>query len=234
MLKNFFVILLFVYFVSESERVYTQDELIGKGTSEFYGEGYQLQKEANDAFLLMKSEAKKSGIDIEIVSSYRSFERQKKIWTRKYKKFTSEGLNPSEAINKIIEYSTIPGTSRHHWGTDIDIIDGSKEAPKSVLNPNNFTDNNIYSELQIWLEENANKFGFYIVYTNETSRKGFKYEPWHYSYKSLSKPMLKQYLKIDIQKLLKSEKLIGSEYFTDEFIDKYIIQNICGINFTLK
>ena len=88
--------------------------------------------------------------------------------------------------------------------------------------------------MQIWLEENASKFGFYIVYTNETSRKGFKYEPWHYSYKSLSKPMLKQYLKIDIQKLLKSEKLIGSEYFTDEFIDKYIIQNICGINFTLK
>ena len=234
MLKNFFVILLFVCFISESERDYTLNQLIGKGTPEFYGDGYQLQKDAYDAFLLMKAEALKSGIDIEIVSSYRSFERQKKIWTRKYKKFTSEGLSPLESINKIIEYSTIPGTSRHHWGTDIDIIDGSKKAPKSVLNPNNFIDNNVYSELRVWLEANANAFGFYIVYTNEISREGFNYEPWHYSYKPVSKPMLKQYLKIDIQQLLKSDKLIGSEYFTDEFIDRYIFQNICAINPILK
>ncbi|PHR69358.1 MAG: D-alanyl-D-alanine carboxypeptidase [Lutibacter sp.] len=234
MFKNFFVILLFACFVSESDKEYTLDELIGKGSPEFYGEGYQLQKEAYDAFLLMKAEALISGIDIEIVSSYRSFEHQKRIWTRKYMKFISEGLTPSETIDKIIEYSTIPGTSRHHWGTDVDIIDGSKKAPKNVLNSNNFLDNNVYSELRIWLEENANKFGFYLVYTNDTSRKGFKYEPWHYSYKPLSKPMLKQYLKVDIQKLLKSEELQGSKYFTDEFIDKYIIQNICAINTSLK
>ncbi len=234
MLKNILIILLFAPFVAESDREYSLDELTGKGTPKFYGEGYELQKEAYDAFLLMKSEAQKSGIDIMIVSSYRSFEHQKRIWTRKYKKFTSEGLTPSEAIDRIIEYSTIPGTSRHHWGTDVDIIDGSKKAPKSVLNSENFIDNSIYSELRIWLEENANKFGFHLVYTNDISRKGFKYEPWHYSYKPLSKSMLKQYLKIDIQKLLKSEKLLGSEYFVDEFIDKYIIQNICAINSTLK
>jgi LAS superfamily LD-carboxypeptidase LdcB len=234
MLKNLFIILLFVCFVSESEREYLLDELIGKGNPEFYGDGYQLQKDAYESFLLMKAEAKKSGIDIQIVSSYRSFEHQKRIWARKYNKFIAEGLSPSKTIQKIIEYSTIPGTSRHHWGTDIDIIDGSKKAPKSVLNPNNFIDNNIYSELRVWLENNANKFGFYLVYTNEVSRKGFKYEPWHYSYKPLSKPMLKQFLRVDIQKLLKSEKLVGSEHFTDEFIDKYIIQNICAINTVLK
>jgi len=234
MFKNLVVILLFVSFITQSEREYTLDELIGKGTPEFYGESYQLQKEAYDAFLLMRVSALKRGIDIEIVSGYRSFEHQKKIWTRKYKKFTSEGLTPTETINKIIEYSTIPGTSRHHWGTDIDIIDGSQKAPKSVLNTINFIDNNVYSKLRVWLEENASKFGFYLVYTNETSRKGFKYEPWHYSYKPLSKLMLKQYLKIDIQELLKSEELLGREYFNDEFVDKYITENICAINFDLK
>lgn len=234
MFKNLIVILLFVSFITQSEREYTLDELIGKGAPEFHGEDHQLQREAYDAFLLMRASALKSGINIEVVSSYRSFEHQKRIWTRKYKKFTSEGLTPTGTINKIIEYSTIPGTSRHHWGTDIDIIDGSLKAPKSVLNPVNFIDDNVYSNLRIWLEENANKYGFYLVYTDETSRKGFKYEPWHYSYKPLSKPMLKQYLKIDIQEFLKSEKLLGSEYFTEEFIDKYITENICSINLTLK
>ncbi|MCF6279373.1 MAG: M15 family metallopeptidase [Flavobacteriaceae bacterium] len=234
MIKNLVTILLFVICITQSEKEYTLDDLIGKGTPEFYGEGYQLQKEAYNAFLLMKESALKNGIDIEVVSSYRSFEHQKRIWTRKYKKFTSEGLTPTQAIQKIIEYSTIPGTSRHHWGTDVDMIDRNKKAPKSVLNPENFIGSNVYSKLRIWLEKNANKFGFYLAYTNEISRKGFKYEPWHYSYKPISKPMLRQYLKIDIQELLKTEKLLGSEYFTDAFITKYITENICDINCILK
>ena len=34
-------------------------------------------------------------------------------------------LEPKKAISEIIRFSTVPGTSRHHWGTDIDIIDGN-------------------------------------------------------------------------------------------------------------
>ncbi|AOW19886.1 M15 family metallopeptidase [Urechidicola croceus] len=234
MIKKFILYtLLFSNFIL-IETEYSKYDLIGKGNIELQGENYKLQKEVSDAFLLLKAEALKSGFNIQVVSSYRSFEHQKRIWTRKYKKFTSQGMTPQKAINKIIEYSTIPGTSRHHWGTDIDIIDGNIKTSGDVLNPKHFKEGGLYHKFKIWLDENADRFGFCLVYTDIENRKGFKYEPWHYSYESISKEMLKQYLKIDIQQLLKEEKLLGSDYFNDVFIEKYIRENILDINPDLK
>ena len=71
----------------------------------------------------MKQAAAEDGIQIKIVSSSRSFERQLAIWNAKYIQNEENGLDPIENIRKIIEYSTIPGTSRHHWGTELDLID---------------------------------------------------------------------------------------------------------------
>jgi len=102
---------------------FSREELIGKGNPKLFGEGFLLRKEAFDAYTKMCEAALKEGIKIKAVSSYRNYDHQNRIWTRKYKRFTKEGLSPIQAIRKIVEYSTIPGTSRHHWGTDIDIID---------------------------------------------------------------------------------------------------------------
>jgi LAS superfamily LD-carboxypeptidase LdcB len=189
-----------------------------------------MHKEAKVAFMEMKKEAKKEGINIEVVSAYRSFQRQKEIFERKYKKYTSQGLNSSEAINKIIEYSTIPGTSRHHWGTDIDIIDANTARPENVLKEENFYGNGSYCKLKEWLNEHSESFGFYEVYTNNSKRKGFKYEPWHFSYAPVSKPMLQQYKKLDLKTILEEENILGNEYFSEEFIQKYRNQNILDIN----
>ena len=78
--------------------------------------------------------------------------------------------------------------------------------------------------------ENANSFGFYEVYTNDANRKGFKYEPWHFSYAPVSKPMLIEYKKLDVKKILQQENILGSEHFTDAFIGQYRKQNILDIN----
>ncbi|MDH3796604.1 MAG: M15 family metallopeptidase, partial [Flavobacteriaceae bacterium] len=108
-------------------------ELMGKVDIQLFGEDINLREEAYHAFLDMRDAARKDGIEIKIVSSFRNFDRQKAIFERKYERFTEEGLEPLAAIDKIIEYSTIPGTSRHHWGTDIDIIDGNAPAEGDVL-----------------------------------------------------------------------------------------------------
>lgn len=236
MIKKTYILILGILFTSFIlvDKTFSLDELIGKGNPVLFGDEYKLQKEADSAFILMKEAALLDGINIQIVSGYRNFEHQKSIWTRKYNTFIADSLTPQQAINKIIEYSTIPGTSRHHWGTDIDIIDESVEKPQSVLNAKNFNESGTFYKLKLWLDENAERFGFYLVYTDTIGRKGFKYEPWHYSYLPISKEMLKQYQEIDIQKLLKEEKLVGSEYFTDEFITKYIDENILDINPDLK
>ncbi|WP_415375580.1 M15 family metallopeptidase [Patiriisocius sp. Uisw_017] len=211
---------------------FTRNQLIGKENSAIVGDSYtsKMHKEAKSAFLRMKVEAEKQGIQIEIVSAYRSFQRQKEIYEGKYNRFTKQGLEPLAAIEKITEYSTIPGTSRHHWGTDIDIIDSNAPRPKSVLQADNFHGTGPYCKLKDWLNEHAESFGFYEVYTNNENRKGFEYEPWHFTYAPVSIPMLEAYKKLDVKKILEEENLLGSEYFTTQFIDKYRMQNILDIN----
>ena len=213
-----------------AQEKYSRAILIGKGKPIFYGKNYSLQKEAYQQFEQMKALALKSGFQIKVISSYRSYAHQNRIWERKYKRFTKEGLSPKAAIKKIIEYSTIPGTSRHHWGTDLDIVDGSVKQPESVLKAKHFHGNGPFCKFKEWLDLHAESFGFYEVYTNNAKRKGFKYEPWHFSYAPISIPMLKAYRQIDIKTMLQEEHLMGSEHFTDDFITSYLKDNILDIN----
>ncbi len=220
-------------FSAEMQLTFTRSQLLGKGNPDIVGDSYtsKMHKDAKAAFLKMKKAAAADGITIEVVSAYRSFQRQKEIYEGKYTRFTNQGLTPSQAIEEIIEYSTIPGTSRHHWGTDIDIIDGNASPrPKSVLQPELFHGKGPFCKLKEWLTTNANSFGFYEVYTDNANRKGFKYEPWHFSYAPVSKPMLDAYKKLDVKQILLEEKIKGAEHFTDSFIKKYRTENILDIN----
>ncbi len=209
---------------------FSKDDLMGKSNPSLFGEGYKLRKEAHLAFLKMKEAASKNGFDIKVVSSYRNYAHQNRIWERKYKKFTSEGMAPLESIHKIIEYSTIPGTSRHHWGTDLDIVDGNASQPKGLLLAENFEGDGPFCKFKEWMDTHANAFGFYLVYTDKENRKGFKYEPWHYSYAPLSIPMLKAYQKLNVNLELQEASLLGSNFFTEKFINQYITENISDIN----
>jgi LAS superfamily LD-carboxypeptidase LdcB len=212
---------------------FTKAQLIGKGNPYITGNSYtqKMHKQTKVAFLKMKAAAAKENIIIETVSAYRSFERQKEIFEGKYKRFTGQGLSPKQALSKIIEYSTIPGTSRHHWGTDIDIIQGNiQDRPLSVLQEKHFYGQGAFCGLKVWLTKNASTFGFYEVYTKDANRKGFYHEPWHFSYKPISKPMLMAYKKLDIKSILQQEKIAGSEHFTDSFIEKYIKEHMLDIN----
>ncbi|WP_190811408.1 M15 family metallopeptidase [Flagellimonas sp. S3867] len=210
---------------------YSVDELMGKADIDLFGEGINLRREAYEAFKEMKKAAYTDGFDIKMVSSFRDFYRQEGIWERKYLRFTEDdGMEPLDAIDKIIEYSTIPGTSRHHWGTDIDIINGYPKVTGDVLVPEKFEAGGPFEDFKLWLDENSEKFGFYLVYTNEPKRRGFKYEPWHYSYAPISIPMLTAFRKVNILKLLQNEDFLGCEHFTSGFLKSYIQDNILDIN----
>ncbi|MBT8257351.1 MAG: M15 family metallopeptidase [Bacteroidia bacterium] len=206
------------------------NELIGKGSPELVGTEIKFRKEVYDAYFSMREDAKKAGILITAVSAYRSFERQKQIWERKYNRYLSQGLQPRDSIKKIIEYSTIPGTSRHHWGTDIDIVDGYHMDVPHLLAPSNFNEGKPFYKLGQWLGQHATEYGFYRTYTEDPLRKGFKPEPWHYSYKPLSVKFLENFLKIDLLKVLKAENFQGSDHFTPTWIETYRNEHILDIN----
>lgn len=220
-----------ISFPATKDLEYSILELMGKTDIELIGKGINLRPLAHDAFVEMKKAAYSDGIDLKIVSSYRSFSRQETIWERKYEQYTEEyGMEPLEAIDKIIEYSTVPGTSRHHWGTDVDIVDGYRKVEGDVLVPTKFEAGGPYEDFKNWMDENANTFDFYLVYTDDPKRKGFKYEPWHYSYAPISVPMLTEFRRKNIMQLLQQEEFLGCEHFTNGFITNYIRNNILGIN----
>ncbi|MDC7995885.1 M15 family metallopeptidase [Altibacter sp. HG106] len=212
---------------------YTRNQLIGKGNPELTGSTYltTMHQETAAAFAKMKAAAAQDNIAIEVVSAYRSFQRQKEIFERKYTEFTNNGLDPLDTIEKIIEYSTLPGTSRHHWGTDLDIIDANgRPRPRSVLQAKHFHGNGPFCKLKEWLNVYASDFGFYEVYTNNAQRKGFNYEPWHMSYAPVSKPMLQGYKALDVGEILREEQVLGNAYFTADFIERYRREHILDIN----
>ncbi|SHG86860.1 M15 family metallopeptidase [Flagellimonas flava] len=214
-----------------SDPEYSVLELMGKADIELFGEGVNLREEASIAYGKMAKAAYADGFNIKMVSSYRDFYRQEGIWERKYLRYTEDqGIQPLDAIEKIIEYSTIPGTSRHHWGTDIDIIDGYAKVSGDVLVPEKFEAGGPFEGFKQWLDENSERFGFYLVYTDEPKRRGFKYEPWHYSYAPISIPMLTAFRKKNILRLLENEDFLGCEHFTTGFLKSYIQDNILDIN----
>ena len=221
------------HFLSQEDAVYSIMELMGKADIELVGKDINLRQEAHDAFLEMKKAAYSDGIDLKIVSSFRSFDRQKAIFERKYINYTDDGMQPIAAIDKIIEYSTIPGTSRHHWGTDIDVVDGYRKVDGDVLVPQKFEAGGPYEDFKLWMDEHSESHGFYLVYTDEPKRRGFKYEPWHYSYAPLSIPMLETFRSKNIASLLLREDFEGADQFTIAFLRSYIQNNILDINSAL-
>jgi zinc D-Ala-D-Ala carboxypeptidase len=166
-------------------------------------EGRLLRKDAMESFQRMADEAAKSNIKLTIKSSTRNFEYQKGIWERKWDGTTTLEDNtkatllkmPRQRALKILLYSSMPGTSRHHWGTDVDI--------------NNFT-NNWFTKgegkkLYDWMQKNAHKYGFCQVYSAKGSLRssGYNEEKWHWSYMPIACEILeaaKTYMSNDLIK----------------------------------
>ncbi len=91
--------------------------------------GMYMRKDAYSAFQKMHEAAIKDGVNLKIISATRPFDRQRSIWEAKWTGSRKVGgldlsktiADPSTRALKILEYSSMPGTSRHHWGTDIDL-----------------------------------------------------------------------------------------------------------------
>ncbi len=176
------------------------------------GRVFYLRKGTYEAFEKLHAAAKKEGINFTIVSASRNFADQKNIWENKWQKLKQLKTDREKALN-ILEYSSMPSTSRHHWGTDMDL--------------NNLT-NEYFGKGQgkkeyDWLVANAHKFGFYQPYSpqNASRPEGYKEEKWHWSYMPLSYPILEQYKKRITTDSIKG--FVGSESAKEiEVIKKYV------------
>ena len=149
--------------------------------------GMMLQKEVFDAFKKMYDAAKKDGIALHIISSTRTFEQQKNIWEGKWTRF-ADTKEPVDRAKRILEYSSMPGSSRHHWGTDMDFND---------LNNPSFEGKGAHAKVYEWLSTHAATYGFGQPYTplDKERPHGYHEEKWHWSYLPLAKKYRETYLK---------------------------------------
>lgn len=191
--------------------------------------GFYLNKKTYLAFIKMWEAAYKEGVDLKIVSATRTFEQQKKIWEGKFtgttlyygKNLAKTYPDANERARYILKYSSMPGTSRHHWGTDVDI--------NSVQN--NYFESGTGKKTYEWLKKNAPTYGFCQPYTTLDSLRpvGYSEEKWHWSYMPLSTLYLKAYNKAIDASEIRGFK--GSE--TANTLD--VIKNyVNGINTSCK
>lgn len=190
-------------------------------------EGMYMKKDAYKAFISMFYAAKKDGIRLVIISATRNFNYQKNIWEQKWNgQRLVEGKNLSQAVIDplkraliILKYSSMPGTSRHHWGTDIDL----NSMDTSYFNNNN--GKKIFS----WLTTNAHRYGFCQPFNSKKIREqGYEEEKWHWSYMPLSNTYLKAYQNKITYSHIKG--FSGSETAEEiKVIDNYVnsINNSC-------
>jgi LAS superfamily LD-carboxypeptidase LdcB len=137
-------------------------------------------------------------IAIEVASGFRDFDRQLQIWNQKARgerPVLDEAehpldvfvLSPEQRVFAILRWSALPGASRHHWGTDVDVFDRSALSPGAapLLARHEATLGGIFGRLHTWLDDHARRHGFFRPYAND--RAGVSPEPWHLSYAPLAR-----------------------------------------------
>lgn len=182
--------------ILDSTTIFTKSDLLGKfdpaahpefekiasthtGKSNIY-----LRKETYEAFKRMHKAAQLEGVNIQIISATRNFDYQKGIWEKKWLRKKYQGWKDLDKVKDILKYSSMPGTSRHHWGTDVDF--NSVEL--------SYFSSGEGKKLYDWLVAHGAEFGFAQTYTSKSGgRTGYEEEKWHWSYMPLSTKMLDEY-----------------------------------------
>lgn len=164
------------------------------------GAGHRLRKEVAAAFSALQGEARKAGFELAIASSFRCYTRQLAIWNGKAtgarpvhddcgRELVVSRLTAAQRLHAILRFSAIPGTSRHHWGTDLDVYDAAAVAAGYAvqLSPREVAAGGVFDPLHRWLDQRmaaGQSYGFYRPYGRD--RGGVAPERWHLSYAPLS------------------------------------------------
>ena len=147
------------------KRTYIPNNLVKSNS--IYKDNIKINKKVLTMFNLMKLDALKQGYDIDIMSGYRSYKYQEKIYHK---------LIREKGFNYAFRHIAPPGASEHQTGLAIDICIYRHDKcyiEKEIANFEEIT----------WLHHNAHKYGFILRYSEGKEEiTGYNYEPWHIRY----------------------------------------------------
>ncbi|WP_226666126.1 M15 family metallopeptidase [Microbulbifer aggregans] len=195
--------------------------------------GQLMHPEALAAFSQLCRDAQAVGFAPKVVSGFRSFERQQVIWNGKARGerplFDSEGnpldvarMSPEEVAFAILRWSALPGGSRHHWGTDFDVIDAAAvpEDYRVQLTPEEVADEGVFGGFHCWLDERiaaGESYGLFRPYAED--RGGVAPERWHLSYAPRAR---------EFQELLTPERLLAQLQTCQQGGGLVLADAVCG------
>lgn len=167
------------------------------------------------AWKALADDARAAGFELTIASGYRDYPRQLQIWNDKAAGLRTvldgEGqpldlaaLDDWDKVQAILRWSALPGASRHHWGTDIDVYDRAAVADdyRIQLTAEEAADDGPFGALHRWLDERIDAgraHGFFRPYHSD--RGGVAPERWHLSHAPLA---------VRYQRQLKADTLLAA------------------------
>lgn len=179
-----------------------------------------------------------AGIELAAVSAFRDFERQRTIWNAKWRgeralldrsgrPLDTTTLDPDGRIDAILAWSALPGASRHHWGTDIDVIDRAATAQGYLpqLVPAEYAPGGVFHRLDAWLTASMSRFGFYRPYARDLG--GVRPEAWHLSHADTARPACGGLTAEIMQEAIESADIEGKERLIermDEIRERYVVE----------
>ncbi len=134
---------------------------VGLGTD---GRDKLLTQSTARAWRAMQAQSIKDGIDLQLVSAFRSVDFQTALIRAR--------LERGMALEEVLRINAPPGYSEHHSGRAVDLGTANCAALDEAFEQ---------TAAFAWLNENAARFGFSLSYPRG-NRQGFQYEPWHWCF----------------------------------------------------
>jgi LAS superfamily LD-carboxypeptidase LdcB len=198
----------------------------------------RLHRDVVEPFLKLRAAAAAAQIDLVAASGFRDFERQLTIWNGKFRGerpvYDAAGaplaileMAPRERVDAILLWSAIPGASRHHWGTDVDLIDRAALDPGSRVELRNeeYVAGGPFARLAEWLSRHAARHGFFQPFRGMLS--GVAPELWHYSYALVAEPARRALTAEVLRDALATSELDGKEFVLSrlaELHDRFVLR----------
>lgn len=122
----------------------------------------------------MMDDCRAAGLSPYICSSYRTWEKQNRLFEENVRTLMAQGYSEEGARTETAKNIAIPGTSEHQLGLAVDIVDKNYQVLDEAQED---------TAVQKWLMENSWRYGFILRYpTDKSDITGIVYEPWHYRY----------------------------------------------------
>lgn len=166
--------------------------------------------------------AARDGLALAAVSAYRGFDAQLAIWNAKWRgerpvldragrAVDMRRLSAAGRMEAILVWSALPGASRHHWGTEFDVVDRAALPPgyQVRLVPAEYSPGGPFEHLGGWLDRQLHRHGFHRPYRRD--RGGVAPEPWHLSCTAVASEASRRFRLAHLRAALATAPMEGRE-----------------------